>query len=222
MRSFLLIVSRDLQLATRIGGGGAMAVGFFVIAATLYPLALGPELSLLGRIAPGIIWVSALLACLLSLDRLFQADHEDGTLDLLLLDPLPLPLVILAKTLAHWLTTGLPLIIAAPVLALTLNLGADGFVTLLATMLLGTPSLSLLGAVGAALTVGIRRGGMLLTLLVLPLYIPLLIFAVSAMDAALFGLGASAQLLVLTALLLAAIALCPVAAAAALRLYVQN
>ncbi|HCO89386.1 MAG TPA: heme exporter protein CcmB, partial [Alphaproteobacteria bacterium] len=165
MRSFLLIVSRDLQLATRIGGGGAMAVGFFVIAATLYPLALGPELNLLGRIAPGIIWVSALLACLLSLDRLFQADHEDGTLDLLLLDPLPLPLVILAKTLAHWLTTGLPLIIAAPVLALTLNLGADGFVTLLATMLLGTPSLSLLGAVGAALTVGIRRGGMLLTLL---------------------------------------------------------
>jgi heme exporter protein B len=166
----------------------------------------------------GVIWVAALLAAMLSLDRLFQADFEDGSLDLLALSPLPLELAVVAKCATHWLTTGLPLILAAPILAVLLHMESEGFLTLIAAMALGTPSLSLIGAIGAALTVGMRRGGVLLSLLVLPLYIPVLIFGVGAVDAAIGGLTQEPHLLILGAMLLVAVALCPWAAAAALRL----
>lgn len=221
MTRFARLVLRDLVLAVRIGGGGGMAIGFFVIAVTLVPLGVGPSLETLARIAPGILWVGALLATLLSLDRLFQADYEDGSLDLLALSPLPLEAMVAAKAIAHWLTTGLPLVIAAPVLALLLNMDADGFLVLVASMAIGTPALSFIGAVGAALTVGVRRGGMLLSLIVLPLYVPVLIFGAGAVDAALFGLGSDAHLMVLGAITLASLALAPVAAAAALRLHLS-
>lgn len=220
--TFRTLVIRDLVLATRIGGGGAMAVGFFIVAAALYPLGIGPELVLLRRVAPGIMWVSALLSCLLSLDRMFQADEEDGTLDLLLLSPFSPTGLILTKVFGHWLTTGLPLIIATPYVAMTFNLDFASMITLMLSMLLGTPILSLIGAVGAALTVGIRRGGMLLSLLLLPLYIPVLIFGAGSVEATLFGMGAQAHLLVLFALLLGSLALCPIAAASALQLHVRS
>lgn len=219
---FRTLIIRDLVLATRIGGGGALAVGFFVVAAALYPLGIGPELVLLRRIAPGILWVSALLSCLLSLDRMFQADEEDGTLDLLMLSPFSPTGLILTKVFGHWLTTGLPLIIATPYVAMTFNLEYRVMMTLILSMLLGTPVLSLVGAVGAALTVGIRRGGMLLSLLLLPLYIPVLIFGAGSVEATLFGIGAQAHLIVLLALLLLSLALCPIAAASALRLHVRS
>ncbi|MEQ1889533.1 MAG: heme exporter protein CcmB [Alphaproteobacteria bacterium] len=220
--TFRSLVIRDLVLATRIGGGGAMAVGFFIVAAALYPLGVGPELILLRRIAPGVLWAAALLSCLLSLDRLFQADEEDGTLDLLLLSSFSPTGLILTKVFSHWLTTGLPLIIATPYVALSFNLEYAPMMTLIASMLLGTPTLSLVGAVGAALTVGIRRGGMLLSLLLLPLYIPVLIFGAGSVEASLFGMGPEAHLIVLLALLLGALALCPIAAASALRLHVRS
>lgn len=217
MTGFWLMAHRDVVLTYRIGGGGAMAVGFFTVAVTLFPLGLGPNLLLLGRIAPGILWVSVLLACLLSLDRMFQADEEDGSLDLLLLAPMPLPSIVGAKIFVHWLTTGLPVVVAAPWLAFMLSLDSAGFFTLLLSLALGTPVLSLVGAVVAALTVGVRRGGMLLNLLVLPLYIPVLIFGVTAVEASVYGLGAKAHLLVLGAMLLGSIATCPFVAASALR-----
>ena len=216
------LVIRDLILATRIGGGGAMALGFFVVGAALYPLGIGPELILLRRIAPGVLWATALLACLLSMDRLFQADEEDGTLDLMLLSSFSPTGLILTKVLSHWLTTGLPLVIATPYVAMTFSLEYDAMMTLIASMLLGTPTLSLVGAVGAALTVGIRRGGMLLSLLLLPLYVPVLIFGAGSVEATLFGMGAGAHLIVLLALLLGALALCPIAAAGALNLHVRT
>lgn len=219
---FRTLIIRDLVLATRIGGGGAMAVGFFIVAAALYPLGIGPEIVLLRRIAPGILWVSALLSCLLSLDRLFQADEEDGTLDLLMLSPFSPTGLILTKVFGHWLTTGLPLVIATPYVAMTFNLEYGAMMTLIVSMLLGTPILSLVGAVGAALTVGIRRGGMLLSLLLLPLYIPVLIFGAGSVEATLFGIGAQAHLFVLLALLLLSLALCPIAAASALQLHVRS
>lgn len=220
--TFRSLVIRDLVLATRIGGGGAMAVGFFVVAAALYPLGIGPELVLLRRIAPGILWVSALLSCLLSLDRMFQADEEDGTLDLLMLSSFSPSALVLTKVFSHWLTTGLPLIIATPYVAMTFNLGYESMLTLMLSMLLGTPALSLVGAVGAALTVGVRRGGMLLSLLLLPLYIPVLIFGAGSVEATLFGFGPAAHLIVLLALLLGSLALCPYAAAAALMQHVRS
>ncbi len=173
---FRTLVIRELVLATRIGGGGAMAVGFFLIGASLYPLGIGPELALLRRIAPGVMWVSALLACLLSLDRMFQADEEDGSLDLLLLSQFSPTGLVLTKVFSHWLSTGVPLIIAAPFVAQAFDLDYHAMITLMLSMLLGTPVLSLVGAVGAALTVGVRRGGMILSLLILPLYIPVLNF----------------------------------------------
>jgi heme exporter protein B len=172
---------------------------------------------LLARIAAGVIWVAALLAAMLSLERLFQNDFDDGSLELLVLAPVPLEVVVLAKVGAHWLTTGLPLMVTAPLLAVLLNLGADGFLVLIATLALGTPTLSLIGAVGAALVLGSRRGGVLLSLLLLPLYIPVLVFGVGAIDAAVGGFAARAQILILGALFLGALALCPWAAAAALR-----
>ena len=178
---------------------------------------IGPEAGTLTRVAPGILWVTALLASMLSLDRLFQADWEDGSLELLLLTPTPLEVVVAAKVTAHWLTTGLPLLVATPVLALLLGLEPEGYMTLLTGMALGTPALSLLGAIGAALVLGARRGGVLVALLVLPLAVPVLIFGAGAVDAAVQGLDATASLEILGAILLATLLLGPVAAAAALR-----
>jgi heme exporter protein B len=217
MNAFRRLVQRDLRLALRQGGDAAMVVAFFVLTVVLFPLGVGPEPELLSRIAPGILWVTALLAALLSLERLFQADYEDGSLEALSLMPLPLEAQVLAKCLAHWLVTGLPLALAAPVLGLLLQLDAAGYPVLVLGLLLGTPSLSLIGAVGAALSLGARRGGVLLSLLVLPLYIPVLIFGVLAVEQTVAGLAARPHLLLLGALLAAALPLAPVAAAAALR-----
>ncbi|HJO72902.1 MAG: heme exporter protein CcmB [Rhodospirillales bacterium] len=217
MSRFLHIVHRDLRLALRQGMDSLMVVVFFVLAVVLFPLGVGPEANLLARIAAGVIWVAALLAAMLSLERLFQNDFDDGSLELLVLAPVPLEVVVLAKVGAHWLTTGLSLMVTAPLLAVLLNLGADGFLVLIATLALGTPTLSLIGAVGAALVLGSRRGGVLLSLLLLPLYIPVLVFGVGAIDAAVGGFAARAQILILGALFLGALALCPWAAAAALR-----
>lgn len=217
MSAFRLLVQRDLRLALRQGGDAAMVVGFFVLATILFPFGVGPEPELLGRIAAGILWVTALLAALLSLERLFQADWEDGSLEALSLMPLPLEAQVLAKCLAHWLVTGLPLTATAPLLALLLQLDAAGYKVLVASLLLGTPTLSLIGAVGAALSLGARRGGVLLSLLVLPLYIPVLIFGVGAIEASIGGFGVGPHLLLLGALLAGALPLAPLAAAAALR-----
>jgi len=217
MSGFRHMLARDLRLAFRQGMDAFMAVTFFVIAGALFPLGVGPEPGVLARIAGGVVWVNALLAVLLSLDRLFQQDSEDGSLDLLVLSATPLEVTVLAKAAAHWLTTGLPLIVASPVLALLLNLPVEGYWVLLAAMALGTPSLSLLGAVGAALSLGARRGGVLMSLLVLPLYVPILIFGVAAVDAAILGLTVRPHLLFLGAILAAALPLAPWTAAAALR-----
>ncbi|MFB3135743.1 MAG: heme exporter protein CcmB [Rhodospirillales bacterium] len=217
MNRFLHIARRDVRLAFRQGIGGLMAVMFFVLAVFLFPVAVGPEANMLARISAGVIWVAALLASMLSLEQLFQADFEDGSLELLALTPMPLEVVVLAKVTAHWLTTGLPLIAAAPLLAVLLHMNTDGFAVLVVALALGTPSLSLVGAVGAALILGSRRGGVLLSLIILPLYIPVLIFGVGAVDAALAGFTVRPQLLVLGAFFLAALPLCLWAAAAALR-----
>lgn len=220
MSAFGILFRRDLTLAWREGGAIGTALGFYLIVVAILPLGLGPDLKLLSRIAPGVLWVSLLLAALLSADRIFHADHEDGSLEAIALGPLPLELVVAAKALAHWLSTALPLALAAPVLGLMLNLDLDGYGPLLASMIAGTPALSFIGAIGAALTVGIRRGGLLLSLLVLPLYVPVLIFGVSAVEAALLRPEAFLQsFLILAALSIAAIALAPFAAAAALRLH---
>lgn len=214
---FAALIARDLRLALRQGSDAATVLMFFVLAVVMFPLGVGPEPNILSRISAGVIWVMALFAALLSLERLFLADHEDGSLDLLALAPLPLELVVLAKVAAHWLTTGLPLLLAAPVLALSLQMEADGIAVLVLALLLGTPTLSLIGAIGAALTLGTRRGGVLLPLLVLPLYIPVLIFGVGAVDAAVAALPPRPHLLMLGALLLAALPLASWAGAAALR-----
>ena len=218
LRAFFEIVRRDLKLARKQGGGGGMVIAFFVMVIILFPLGVGPGPELLERMSAGTIWVAALLSVLLSLDRLFQADLEDGSLDQLALMPVPLSVVVLGKVAAHWLTTGLPLILASPVLAVLMQMQPEGFAMLLAAMALGTPTLSLIGAIGAALTVGVRRGGVLLTLIVTPLYIPVLIFGVGAVEATVQGFSASAHLLFLTALLFGAIVMAPIAAAWALRL----
>jgi heme exporter protein B len=217
MDGFRHMLLRDLRLAFRQGMDALMAVTFFIIAGALFPLGVGPEPGVLARIAGGVIWVNALLAVLLSLDRLFQQDYEDGSLELLVLSPTPLEVTVLAKAAAHWLTTGLPLIAASPVLAVLLHLPPEGYAVLLGAMALGTPSLSLIGAVGAALSLGARRGGVLMSLLVLPLYIPVLIFGVAAVDAAVLGMTPRPHLLFLGAILAAALPLAPWTAAAALR-----
>ncbi len=213
----MAILKRDLHLASRQGMDNMMVVMFFVIAVVLFPFGVGPEPNILARIAAGVIMVAALLASMLSLERLFQTDYEDGSLELLSLSPIALEVVVLAKVAAHWLTTGLPLIVAAPLLAVLLNMNAEGFPMLILALLLGTPSLSLIGAVGASLILGSRRGGVLLALLILPLYIPVLIFGVSAIDAVIGGFAANAQLLILGAFLMGTLALCPWAAAAGVR-----
>jgi len=215
--ALLAILRRDLRLALRHGADTLVVVLFFLLTVSLFPFGVGPEPQVLARIAAGVIWVTALLASLLSLERLFQTDYEDGSLDLLLLAPVGLEGTVLAKCLAHWLTTGVPLIVATPLLALFLGLPAGGLGFLLLAMLLGTPTLTLVGAIGAALVLGARRGGVLISLLVLPLYVPVLIFGVAASDAAVGGFPVRPHLMVLGGLLLAALVLAPWASAAALR-----
>jgi heme exporter protein B len=215
--AFLGLFQRDLRLALRQGGEVGLVLGFFVLAVLLFPFGVGPEPELLDRIAAGIIWVAALLAAVLSLDRLFAADHADGGLDLIALSPLPLELAALAKIAAHWITTGLPLTVISPLLALFVNLDPEGIPVLMLGLLLGTPALSLLGGIAAALTLGARRPGVLVSLVVLPLYLPPLIFGSGAVEASLTADGARAQLLLLGAVTLAALALAPLATAAALR-----
>lgn len=217
-RAFTAIVARDVKLAARVGGSGALGLVFFLMLVTLVPFALGPDLNLLARIGPAILWLAAVLATLIGLDRLFQADEEDGSLDLLLAAPLPLELVVLAKALAHWLTTGLPLALAAPLFGLLVALTPEAMLATAATLLVGTPALTFIGAVGAALTASIRRGGLILAVLVLPLMIPTLVFGVSATDAATGGtVPFTTPLLILIALTLGAAVLGIAGAAAALR-----
>lgn len=218
MNRFFRLIGRDVRLAFRQGSAMTLGLSFFVIVVVLFPLGVGPELAVLARIGPGVLWVAALLACLLTLDRMFQADYEDGSLDLLLIGPLPIEILVLAKVIAHWLTSVLPLIVIAPLLGMSLNLPGDGIVALVAALLIGTPTLSLIGAVGAALTMGMRRGGVLLSLLVLPLYIPVLIFGVAAVEASIAQLTLTPHLLLLGGVSLGALVVGPLAAAAALRL----
>ncbi len=209
---------RDLRLALRAGSGFGLGLAFFLLLAVLVPLGVGPEPALLARIAPGILWVGALLACLLSLDRIFALDAEDGSLDLLATAPVPMEGVVAVKALAHWIVTGLPLTLAAPVMALLLNLPAPGYGWLLAALALGTPALSVIGAFGAAVTVGLKRGGLLLSLLVLPLYVPTLIFGAEAVRRGATGGDAATALMLMTGVTLGAGALLPFAAAAAIRI----
>jgi heme exporter protein B len=218
MSAIFSLIRRDLALAWRRASEIVAVLIFFVLAIVLFPLGVGPDLAVLSRIAAGTIWVAALLAAMLSLDRLFLPDHDDGNLDLLMASPLSLEAIVLAKCCAHWLVTGLPLIVCAPVRAILMNLPWEGFATLVLAMALGTPTLSLVGAIGAALTVGVRRGGTLVPLLVLPLVIPVLIFGVGAVDGAVAGASVSGQLMILAAALLVALVLAPFAAAAGLRL----
>jgi heme exporter protein B len=215
--AFAVVLRRELRLALRQAGDSAVIVLFFILAAVLFPFGVGPAPATLAKIAPGVLWVTALLAAMLSFERLFQPDFEDGTLEQLALAPAPLEAVVLAKALAHWLTTGLPLIVAAPVLGAMLDLPAEGYAPLIAAMALGTPALSLIGAIGAALTVGARRGGVLLALLVIPLVIPVLIFGAASVEAAIGGFGMRAHLAALGGFSLGALVLGPWAAAAALR-----
>ncbi len=212
------LVGRDLRLALRLGGGGGIGVAFFVLAVVLIPLGVGRESATLMRIAGGVLWIAALLAALLSLDRIFQADFEDGSLDQLVLSPLTLEQVTLAKCVAHWLTTGLPMTLVAPVLGAMLQLPAHALPALAVAMAAGTPALSLIGAVGAAITVGVRRGGLLLSILVLPLYIPTLVFGARAVERALMDLSPWPPIMLVAALTLFTAALAPFAAAAALRI----
>ncbi len=217
MTALLTLLRRDLKLALRQRGDAAMVLFFFVLIASLFPFAVGPEPNLLARIGAGVIWVAALLSMLLSLERLFLSDYEDGSLELLVLAPPPLEAIVLVKVAAHWLTSGLPLVLAAPLIGIVYNLEASAYAPMLAALLLGTPTLSLLGAVGAALTLGARRGGILIPLLILPLAVPVLIFGIMAVDAAVGQLSARPHLLLLGAFLLAALPLAPWATAAAIR-----
>jgi heme exporter protein B len=223
MRSFLALLSRDLKLAVREGGALGTVLGFYLVVVATLPLGLGPDLALLSRIAPGVLWVALLLAALLSLGRLFEADAEDGTLDLLAMGSLPLEMVAAAKSLAHWITTALPLTLLTPVLALLLNMAPEAYPLLLATLLIGTPAISFIGCIGAALTLRARRGGPLVALLVLPLYVPTLIFGISAIEGATqTPAGAAPSFLILLAISLISIVLAPLATAAALRVQVRQ
>ena len=211
------LLLRDLRLAVRAGGGFGLGLAFFLIVTVLVPFAVGPDTALLGRIAPGILWIGALLACLLSLDRILALDAEDGSLDLIATAPLPLEAAMAVKALAHWLTTGLPLVLAAPVLGVLLGLPVSGYLWLVVSLAAGTPALSVIGTFGAALTVGLRRGGLLLSLLVLPLYVPVLIFGAEAARRGAEGLDPVTPLALLGGLTCGCVALLPFAAAAVLR-----
>ncbi len=212
------LLVRDMRLSIRVGGGALMGVLFFLVVVTLVPFAVGPDLALLKKIGPAILWLAALLASLLALDRLFATDHEDGSLDLLLMSRTPLELVVAVKGVAHWLTTGLPLIVAAPLIGLLLNLDPLAEGTLALTLLVGTPALTFIGLIGAAIAVALRRGGLLLAIIVLPLTVPVLIFGVAAANAAIVGpVPFGTPFTILCALTLASLVIGPFAAAAALR-----
>ncbi len=213
----IALLIRDLRLAMRAGGGFGLGLAFFLLVAVIVPLGVGPESAVLARIAPGILWVGALLACLLSLDRIFALDYEDGSLDLLATSPMPLEAVVAVKSLAHWLVTGLPLVLVSPVLGLLLNLEATGYVWLVVSLALGTPALSVIGSFGAALTVGVKRGGLLMSLLVLPLYMPTLIFGAEVVKRGAAGLAVGTPLALLAGITAGAVALLPFASAAAIR-----
>jgi heme exporter protein B len=218
MSGLSALLVRDMRLAVRVGGGAWMGVLFFLIVVTLMPFAIGPDLALLQRIGPAILWIGALLASLLTLDRLFAADYDDGSLDLLLMGRVPVELAVAAKALAHWLTTGLPLVIAAPVLGVMLNLDLPATAAVALTLLAGTPALTLIGLIGAALAVALRRGGLLLPVLILPLTVPVLIFGVAASNAAIVGpVPFGTPFTILCGLTLGSLVLGPFAAAAALR-----
>jgi len=214
VRALLL---RDFRLAMRAGGGFGLGLSFFLIVVVLVPFSVGPQNALLAEIAPGILWLGALLACLLSLDRIFALDWEDGSLDLLATSPLPMEAIVSVKALAHWLTTGLPLVLAAPVLGLLLSLPQEGYRWVIISLFLGTPALSVIGTFGAALTVGLKRGGLLLSLLVLPLYVPTLIFGAEVARRGAEGLAVTTPLLLLAGITCGTIALLPFASAAVLR-----
>ena len=213
----IALLTRDLRLAIRAGGGFGLGLAFFLLLAVIVPLGVGPEPATLAKIAPGILWVGALLSCLLSLDRIFALDFEDGSLDLLATSPLPMEGAVAVKALAHWLVTGLPLVLAAPVLGVLLNLPFPGYLWLVISLALGTPALSIIGAFGAALTVGLKRGGLLMSLLVLPLYMPTLIFGAEVVKRGAAGMAVATPLALLAAITAGALALLPFAAAAAIR-----
>ena len=212
------LLLRDMRLAMRAGGGFGLSLAFFLIVVVLVPFGVGPEMGLLSKIAPGILWVGALLACLLSLDRIFALDFEDGTLDLLATAPLPLEAVVSVKSFAHWITTGLPLVLAAPVLGVLLGLQSDASYWIVLSLLLGTPALSVIGTFGAALTVGLKRGGLLLSLLVLPLYVPTLIFGAELARRGIVGMDVGTPMSLLLGITFASIALLPFASAAVLKI----
>jgi len=222
MTPLTALLVRDMRIALRVGGGALIGVLFFVVVVTLTPFAVGPDLALLKRIGPAILWLAALLASLLALDRLFASDHEDGSLDLILTGRAPLELIIAAKGLAHWLTTAVPLIVAAPLIGLLLDIEPPAQAGLVLTLLVGTPALTFIGAVGAAIAVTLRRGGLLLAIIVLPLTVPVLIFGVAAANAAVAGpVPFGTPFTVLCALTLATLVIGPFAAAAALRLDIE-
>jgi heme exporter protein B len=216
-KAFYTVVMRDLLLAMRNRSDILTTLFFFIIAISLFPLGIGPELDTLREIAPGVFWVAALLASMLALERLFSIDFADGTLEQLLLTPQPTTLLVLAKVLAHWLITGVPLVLLSPLLGLQYDLSSEAIQALMLTLLLGTPSLSLIGAIGAALTLGLRGGGVLVSLLVLPLYIPVLIFGAGAVEATVSGLGGAGHVSMLGAILLLSLVMAPLATVAALR-----
>jgi heme exporter protein B len=213
----IALMIRDMRLAVRAGGGFGLGLAFFLLVAVIVPLGVGPEPATLAKIAPGILWVGALLSCLLSLDRIFALDFEDGSMDLLATSPLPMEGAVAVKAMAHWLVTGLPLVSAAPVLGVLLNLPLPGYLWLVVSLALGTPALSVIGAFGAALTVGLKRGGLLMSLLVLPLYMPTLIFGAEVVKRGAAGLGVATPLAFLAAITAGSLALLPFAAAAAIR-----
>ena len=214
----IALLQRDLILAVRAGGGFGLGMAFFLIVIILVPLGIGPDMVILSKVSIGVLWVGALLACVLSLDRIFSVDYDDGTLELLLTSPIPLEAVVAVKALSHWITTGLPLVIISPILGLLLGLQGGDLKWVFISLLLGTPALSVIGAFGAALTVGIRRGGLLLSLLVLPLYVPTLIFGANAASKGLADISNSSALLILTAVTLAAFSILPFASALVLRI----
>lgn len=214
----IALLIRDLRLAMRAGGGFGLGLAFFLIVVTLVPFGVGPQSDLLARIAAGILWLGALLACLLSLDRILALDWEDGSLDLLATAPLPMEAIVSIKALAHWLTTGLPLVLFAPVFGLLMNLPEAGYKPLVLSLLLGTPALSVIGTFGAALTVGLKRGGLLLSLLVLPLYIPTLVFGAEVVSRGAQGLAVGTPLALLAGITAGAVALLPFASAHVIRI----
>jgi|TARA_B100001063_G_scaffold55633_1_gene49576 heme exporter protein B len=214
----IALLQRDLILAIRAGGGFGLGMAFFLMVVVLVPLGIGPDMVILAKVSVGILWVGALLACVLSLDRIFSLDYDDGTLELLVTSPIPLEAVVAVKAFSHWITTGLPLVIISPILGLFLGLQAGDLKWLFASLFLGTPALSAIGAFGAALTVGIRRGGLLLSLIVLPLYIPTLVFGSIVARTGVAGLSNNSAMLILTAITLVAFSILPFASAVVLRI----